>query len=68
MAWCWSKSRGTRTNEITAIPELLRALALTGNQGNLAEEVEAVFTEPDQVGYEGFAADYLETQEKNHGR
>lgn len=88
-----------KSNEITAIPELLRALslkgclvtidamgcqkaiakqiveqggdyllALKGNQSNLADEVEAVFSVADGVGYEGYAVDYYETEERNHGR
>jgi predicted transposase YbfD/YdcC len=88
-----------KSNEITAIPELLRALsvkgclvtidamgcqkaiakqiveqggdyllALKGNQSNLADEVEAVFSAADRVGYEGYAVDYYETEERNHGR
>ena len=88
-----------KSNEITAIPELLRALALEGclvsidamgcqraiakpiveqggdyllalkgNQGNLSEEVEALFDEADQVSYEGYGVQFHETQEHNHGR
>ncbi len=88
-----------KSNEITAIPELLRALALKGclvsidamgcqtaiakqiieqggeyllalkgNQGNLAEEVEALFNEADQVGYQGYDVQFLETKERSHGR
>jgi predicted transposase YbfD/YdcC len=88
-----------KSNEITAIPELLRVLsvkgclvsidamgcqkaiakqiveqggdyllALKGNQSNLADEVEAVFSVADGVGYEGYAVDYHETEERNHGR
>ena len=88
-----------KSNEITAIPELLRALsvkgclvtidamgcqkaiakqiveqggdyllALKGNQSNLADEVEAVFSAADGAGYAGYAVDYYETEERNHGR
>ena len=88
-----------KSNEITAIPQLLRALsikgclvtidamgcqkaiakqiidqggdyllALKGNQSKLAEEVEAVFNQADSVGYKGYAVDYHETKERNHGR
>ncbi len=88
-----------KSNEITAIPELLRALAikgclvsidamgcqtaiakqiieqggdyllaLKGNQGNLAEEVEELFEQADRVGYEGYDVQFLETKEHNHGR
>jgi len=88
-----------KSNEITAIPELLRALsvkgclvtidamgcqkaiakqiidqggdyllALKGNQSKLADEVEAVFSTADGAGYEGYAVDYYETEERNHGR
>jgi predicted transposase YbfD/YdcC len=88
-----------KSNEITAIPELLRALslkgclvsidamgcqkaiarqiieqggdyllALKGNQSNLADEVEALFSAADGVGYEGYSVDYYETEERNHGR
>ena len=88
-----------KSNEITAIPELLRALsvkgclvtidamgcqkaiakqiidqggdyllALKGNQSKLAEEVKAVFEAAEDVGYKGYAIDYYETKEPNHGR
>jgi len=88
-----------KSNEITAIPQLLRALsvkgclvtidamgcqkaiakqiidqggdyllALKGNQSKLADEVEAVFNQADGVGYKGYAVDYHETKERNHGR
>ncbi len=88
-----------KSNEITAIPELLRALsvkgclvtidamgcqkaiakqivdqggdyllALKGNQSTLADEVEAIFSAADGVGYEGYDVDYYETEERNHGR
>jgi predicted transposase YbfD/YdcC len=88
-----------KSNEITAIPELLRALsvkgclvtidamgcqkaiakqiidqegdyllALKGNQSKLADEVEAVFSAADRAGYKGYAVDYYETKERNHGR
>jgi predicted transposase YbfD/YdcC len=88
-----------KSNEITAIPELLRALsingclvtidamgcqkaiakqiveqggdyllALKGNQSKLADEVEAVFSAADSVGYHGYAVDYHETKERNRGR
>ncbi len=88
-----------KSNEITAIPELLRALelngclvtidamgcqkaiakqitdqggdyllALKGNQGKLAEEVETLFEKADAAEYEGFTVDYHETGEKHHGR
>lgn len=43
-------------------------LALKGNQSNLADEVEAVFSAADGAGYEGYAVDYYETEECNHGR
>ena len=36
--------------------------------GNLADELEAVFSAADRVGYEGYAVDYYETEERNHGR
>ncbi len=88
-----------KSNEITAIPELLRALsvkgclvtidamgcqkaiakqiidqggdyllALKGNQSKLADEVEAIFDAADGAGYKGYAIDYYETKERNHGR
>ncbi len=88
-----------KSNEITAIPELLNALyvkgclvtidamgcqkaiakqiidqegdyllALKGNQSKLADEVQAVFSAADGVGYKGYVVDYYETQERNHGR
>jgi len=88
-----------KSNEITAIPELLQALALEGclvtidamgcqkaiakqiveqggdyllalkgNQGNLAAEVEALFERADGAEYEGYAVDYHETEETGHGR
>jgi len=88
-----------KSNEITAIPELLRALsvkgclvtieamgcqkaiakqiidqggdyllALKGNQSKLADEVEAVFSAAERVGYKGYAVDYYERKERNHGR
>ncbi len=88
-----------KSNEIMAIPELLRALALKGclvtidamgcqkaiakqivtqggdyllalkgNQSNLAEEVEEIFNQADRVGYKGYAVDFIETKERNHGR
>jgi predicted transposase YbfD/YdcC len=88
-----------KSNEITAIPELLEVLdisgcivtidamgcqkkiagkiiekdadyilALKGNQGNLAKEVEAFFTEADKNSYNGMSVDFYETKDVNHGR
>jgi predicted transposase YbfD/YdcC len=88
-----------KSNEITAIPELLKVLmlkgcivtidamgcqkkiaqqiieqagdyvlALKGNQGNLAEEVEEAFIEADARGYQDMATDFYETTEPGHGR
>jgi len=88
-----------KSNEITAIPELLEKLvlhgcivtidamgcqkaiaekiterggdyllALKGNQGNLAREVEDVFADADKVNFEGYEWDYYETRGKGHGR
>ena len=83
-----------KSNEITAIPELLKVLdisgcivtidamgcqkkiaeeiidseadyilALKGNQGNLAKNVEAFFTEADEKGYKGMSVDFYETKD-----
>lgn len=88
-----------KSNEITAIPELLEVLnisgcivtidamgcqtkiaakiiekdadyilALKGNQGNLAEGVEAFFTKADNNEYKGMSVDFYETKDVNHGR
>jgi predicted transposase YbfD/YdcC len=88
-----------KSNEITAIPELLEVLmlkgcivtidamgcqkkiaqqiidqggdyvlALKGNQGKLAEEVEEAFIDADAQDYAGMATDYYETNERGHGR
>ena len=43
-------------------------LALKGNQGKLAEEVEEAFIDADARDYEGVASDYFETVERGHGR
>jgi predicted transposase YbfD/YdcC len=88
-----------KSNEITAIPELLDTLmlrgcivtidamgcqkaiaekivaqggdyvlALKGNQGALAEQVEEAFIDADTRNYEGLDSDYYETVERGHGR
>ena len=88
-----------KSNEITAIPELLEVLdvsgcivtidamgcqkkiaekiiekeadyilALKGNQGNLAKNVENFFTKADENEYKGISVDYYETKDVNHGR
>jgi predicted transposase YbfD/YdcC len=88
-----------KSNEITAIPELLEVLflkgcivtidamgcqkkiaeqiiaqggdyvlALKGNQGNLANEVEEAFIDADAKDYEDMATDFYETHERGHGR
>ena len=88
-----------KSNEITAIPELLEVLllkgcivtidamgcqkkiaqqirdqggdyvlALKGNQGTLADEVEEAFIDADAKDYEGMVTDYHETSERGHGR
>jgi predicted transposase YbfD/YdcC len=88
-----------KSNEITAIPELLDTLmlrgcivtidamgcqkaiaekivdqggdyvlALKGNQGTLAEQVEEAFIDADARDYEGVQSDYFETVERGHGR
>jgi predicted transposase YbfD/YdcC len=43
-------------------------LALKGNQSKLAEEVEAIFDGADEAHYEGYAVDFHEAEERNHGR
>lgn len=88
-----------KSNEITAIPELLEVLdisgcivtidamgcqkkiaakiiekeadyilALKGNQGNFAKDVEKYFTEADNNDYRGMSVDFYETKDVNHGR
>jgi len=88
-----------KSNEITAIPELLEVLmlkgcivtidamgcqkkiaqqiidqggdyvlALKGNQGLLAEEVEEAFIDADANDYQGLDTDFHETHERGHGR
>ncbi len=88
-----------KSNEITAIPELLEVLllkgcivtidamgcqkkiaqqirdqggdyvlALKGNQGHLAEEVEEAFVDADAKDYQDMVTDYYETNERGHGR
>jgi len=88
-----------KSNEITAIPELLGTLmlrgcivtidamgcqkaiaekivdqggdyvlALKGNQGSLAEQVEEAFIDAEARDYEGVQSDYFETVERGHGR
>lgn len=88
-----------KSNEITAIPELLEVLmlkgcivtidamgcqkkiaqqiidregdyvlALKGNQGLLAEEVEEAFIDADAADYQGLDTDFYETHERGHGR
>ncbi len=88
-----------KSNEITAIPQLLEqlllrgcivtidamgcqkaiaeqilgqeadyVLALKGNQGRLAEEVEAFFTEANANRFRSIECDYYEHSEKGHGR
>jgi predicted transposase YbfD/YdcC len=88
-----------KSNEITAIPQLLAllrikgcivtidamgcqtkiaeqiieqegdyVLALKGNQGTLAEQVEEAFIDADARDYEGVPSDYFETVERGHGR
>ncbi|WP_338113800.1 ISAs1 family transposase [Thiococcus pfennigii] len=43
-------------------------LALKGNQGTLAEEVEEAFIDADAKDYAGLDAQVFETTERNHGR
>ncbi len=43
-------------------------LALKGNQGTLAEEVEEAFIDADAKEYAGLDSQYLETKERAHGR
>ena len=88
-----------KSNEITAIPELLEVLmikgcivtidamgcqkkiaqqiidqggdyvlALKGNQGKLAEEVEETFIVADAKDYKDMATHFYETSERGHGR
>jgi predicted transposase YbfD/YdcC len=88
-----------KSNEITAIPQLLEllhikgcivtidamgcqtkiaeqivaqegdyVLALKGNQGTLAEEVEEAFIDADAKDYAGMDSNFLETVEQGHGR
>ena len=88
-----------KSNEITAIPQLLAllrikgcivtidamgcqtkiaeqiieqegdyVLALKGNQGTLASEVEEAFIDADAKDYEGMESEFLETAEHGHGR
>ena len=88
-----------KSNEITAIPQLLKALdisgciitidamgcqteiaaeivkqdadyvlALKGNQGNLAEDVELLFDDLEKGNYKYYAYDYHKTVNKGHGR
>ncbi len=108
MVSAWSSANGwvlgqvktdEKSNEITAIPELLKMLALQGcivtidamgcqkaiaqqivaaggeylfalkgNQGSLAEQVEGVFEDADQRGYQDYDVDYFETSERNRDR
>jgi len=93
------RATAAKSNEITAIPELLETLmlrgcivtidamgcqkaiaekivdqggdyvlALKGNQGTLAEQVEEAFIDADARDYEGVPSDYFETVERGHGR
>ena len=102
MVSAWSSANGMvlgqvktdeKSNEITAIPELLKVLAvkgcivtidamgcqkkiatqiiegegdyvlaLKGNQSSLSEQVEAVFEQANEAGYEGYDVDYYETK------
>jgi len=99
----WSSSpeyaTEAKSNEITAIPELLDTLllcgciftidamgcqkkiarkiveqgseyllALKGNRGILADEVEEAFIDADARDYEGMETDFYETAERSHGR
>lgn len=88
-----------KSNEITAIPELLQALeitgcmvtidamgcqkaiaktivdkgadyvlALKGNQDKLHREVEALFEQANEEGFDTIQADYYESRETNRGR
>jgi len=43
-------------------------LALKGNQGTLADEVEEAFIDADATDYAGLDAQFLETSERAHGR
>ena len=43
-------------------------LALKGNQGTLAEEVEEAFIDADAKAYAGMDSSFLETREHGHGR
>ena len=43
-------------------------LALKGNQGLLHEQVEALFHEASETGFDEFDLDYYESQQKGHGR
>ena len=88
-----------KSNEITAIPELLRLLdikgtvvttdamgaqtaiaqliveneadyllSLKGNQGNLHEDVDFLFTDLEESHFEAFDHEYAKTVDKGHGR
>lgn len=88
-----------KSNEITAIPELLKVLelkgcivtidamgtqtaypwqiiqeggdyilALKGNQGNLFEDVQQLFTHAQSTGFKGIEHDYHESVDAGHGR
>jgi predicted transposase YbfD/YdcC len=93
------QATAAKSNEITAIPELLEVLllkgcivtidamgcqkkiaqqirdqggdyvlALKGNQGTLADEVEEAFIDADARDYKDMVMDYYETNERSHGR
>lgn len=88
-----------KSNEITAIPELLKALvlkgcivtidamgcqtkiaklivdkeadyvlALKGNQGNLHEDVQAMFVDAQETGFRDIGHDFDQTTSEGHGR
>lgn len=93
------RATDAKSNEITAIPELLEVLmlkgcivtidamgcqkkiaqqiidqggdyvlALKGNQGKLAEQVEEAFIDADAKDYNDMPMDFHETNERGHGR
>ena len=93
------RATDAKSNEITAIPELLEVLmlkgcivtidamgcqkkiaqqiidqggdyvlALKGNQGKLAEQVEEAFIDADAKDYNDMPMDFYETNERGHGR
>jgi len=57
-----------KSNEITAIPNLLELLGLKGNQSTLQESVEDFFSMALAGGLVGVAHDYTEELDTDHGR